>query len=55
MSAGHILVLDDDRGICETIGDVLEQRGYVVQVATHARAGLEIGRASCRERVWIPV
>ena len=46
MSAGHILVLDDDRGMCETIGDVLEQRGYVVQIATQAQAGLEIAATS---------
>jgi two-component system cell cycle sensor histidine kinase/response regulator CckA len=46
MSGGNILVLDDDRGMCETIGDVLEQRGHVVQIATRARAGLEIAAAS---------
>src|SRR5229473_4846426 len=50
MSAGHILVLDDDRGMCETIGDVLEQRGFVVQIATEARAGLEIAATSPIER-----
>ena len=40
--AGTILVLDDDPGMCETIGDVLEQHGYAVQIATTAQAGLEI-------------
>ena len=55
MSAGHILVLDDDRGMCETIGDVLEQRGYVVQVATHARAGLEIAATSPIEAAIVDI
>jgi two-component system cell cycle sensor histidine kinase/response regulator CckA len=55
MSAGHILVLDDDRGMCETIGDVLEQRGYVVQIATEARAGLEIAAASPIEAAIVDI
>ena len=55
MSAGHILVLDDDRGICETIGDVLEQRGYVVQIATQARAGLEIAATSPIEAAIVDI
>ncbi len=55
MSAGHILVLDDDRGICETIGDVLEQRGYVVQIATEARAGLEIAATSPIEAAIVDI
>ena len=55
MSAGHILVLDDDRGICETIGDVLEQRGYAVQIATHARAGLEIAATSPIEAAIVDI
>ena len=55
MSAGHILVLDDDRGMCETIGDVLEQRGYVVQVATEARAGLEIAATSPIEAAIVDI
>jgi len=55
MSAGHILVLDDDRGMCETIGDVLEQRGYVVQIATEARAGLEIAATSPIEAAIVDI
>ena len=55
MSAGHILVLDDDRGMCETIGDVLEQRGYVVQIATEARAGLEIAATSSIEAAIVDI
>jgi two-component system cell cycle sensor histidine kinase/response regulator CckA len=55
MSAGHILVLDDDRGRCATIGDVLEQRGYVVQIATEARAGLEIAATSPIEAAIVDI
>ena len=55
MSAGHILVLDDDRGMCETIGDVLEQQGYVVQIATEARAGLEIAATSPIEAAIVDI
>jgi len=45
MSPGRILVLDDDAGMCKTIGDVLEHLGYVIQIATRAKAGLEIAAA----------
>ena len=55
MSAGRILVLDDDRGMCETIGDVLEQQGYVVQIATRAEAGLEIAAASPIEAAIVDI
>jgi PAS domain S-box-containing protein len=37
-----ILVIDDDPGICQTIGEVLELRGHAVQTATQARAALEV-------------
>jgi PAS domain S-box-containing protein len=46
MSAAHILVLDDDRNMCDTIGDVLEHEGHVVQIATRASAGLGIAAGS---------
>ena len=45
MSPGRILVLDDDPGMCKTIGDVLEHLGYVIQIATRAKAGLAIAAA----------
>jgi len=32
-SAGNILVIDDDPGTCQTIGDILELHGYAVQTA----------------------
>jgi CheY-like chemotaxis protein len=41
-SPGKILVLDDDLGLCRTIGDVLEHRGHAVQIATQARVGLDL-------------
>lgn len=41
-SPGRILVLDDDLGMCRTIGDVLEHRGHAVQIATQARVGLDL-------------
>jgi len=40
-SAGSILIVDDDRGTCQTIGDILELRGYAVQTATAGRHALE--------------
>ena len=49
MRGGRILVLDDDRGMCETIGDVLRQQGHVVQIATRAEAGLELAAESLIE------
>ena len=45
-SPGTILVLGDDLGMCQTIGDVLEHRGYTVQIATASRAGLGLPRTS---------
>ena len=39
---GSVLVIDDDVGTCQTIGDVLEMRGHSVLTATRARSALEI-------------
>jgi PAS domain S-box-containing protein len=39
--ARRVLIVDDDPGMCETLRDVLEERGYRVTVAGHARAGLD--------------
>jgi signal transduction histidine kinase len=55
MRGGRILVLDDDRAMCETIGDVLEQQGHVVQIATRAEAGLEIAAASLIEAAIVDI
>jgi DNA-binding NtrC family response regulator len=37
-----ILIVDDDPGTLQSIGDVLERRGHAVQTATQARAALEL-------------
>jgi two-component system cell cycle sensor histidine kinase/response regulator CckA len=39
--AGRVLIVDDDPGMCETLRDVIEGRGYEVTVAGRARAGLD--------------
>ena len=36
-----ILIIDDDRGTCETLGDVLRAKGYAVETATLGREGLD--------------
>ncbi len=36
-----ILVIDDDPGTCQTIGDVLELRGHAIQIATRGQSALE--------------
>jgi PAS domain S-box-containing protein len=37
-----ILIVDDDPGTLQSIGDVLERRGHAVRTATQARAALEL-------------
>ncbi len=39
-SAGNILIVDDDPGTCQTIGDILEHRGYTVHTVTGGRQAL---------------
>ncbi|MFQ5903517.1 MAG: response regulator, partial [Candidatus Binatia bacterium] len=39
--AGHILVIDDDRGIRETLSDVLRLRDYTVETAGLGQEGLK--------------
>ena len=46
MNGGRILIVDDDPGMSETLGDVLERKGHVVQVAARGRAGLDIVAAN---------
>jgi two-component system cell cycle sensor histidine kinase/response regulator CckA len=55
MSGARILVLDDDPGMCETIGDVLERRGHVVQIATRARDGLDLAAANPIEAAIVDI
>jgi PAS domain S-box-containing protein len=38
---GRLLLIDDDWGTCETLGDVLRLRGHAVEVATRGREGLD--------------
>jgi len=48
----RVLIVDDDAGACETLGDVLETKGYVVRKACDGRAGLE---AVWRERIDVAI
>jgi PAS domain S-box-containing protein len=41
MTPGSILIIDDDQGTCETVGDILQLRGHQVSTAMRGRAGLE--------------
>ncbi len=46
MNGGRILIVDDDPGMSETLGDVLERKGHVVQRAARGRVGLDIVAAN---------
>jgi len=46
-----ILVVDDDPHLREVVCVALRQAGFAVEEAADGRAALEIGSASCRERV----
>src|SRR5438552_13022711 len=57
MPNGSILVIDDEAEIREGLELLLSSEGYAVASAETGESGLahleqEIGRASCRERVW---
>ncbi len=54
-AGGRILIVDDDPGMSETIGDVLERKGHVVQVAARGRAGLDIVAASSIEAAIVDI
>jgi CheY-like chemotaxis protein len=43
--AGHVLIVDDDHEIRETIADVLTDAGYEVDQAENGRAALDLLRA----------
>lgn len=45
MSGASILIIDDDVGICQMVGDFLGLKGYAVETATSGGAGLEKLRA----------
>jgi DNA-binding NtrC family response regulator len=40
----HILIIDDESGIREALGDLLESEGYKVSVAANGREGLKCFR-----------
>jgi len=42
----EILVIDDDRSVCEMIARTLEDRGYEVFTETHYKEGVERARDS---------
>jgi two-component system response regulator HydG len=45
MSAGRVLVVDDDRSLCETLAAALDKRGFTVEWRTDPAAALEcVGR-----------
>jgi PAS domain S-box-containing protein len=41
VTTAHVLVIDDDLGTCETIGDILQARGIQVHTTTRGRTALE--------------
>ena len=42
MSAGKILVVDDDQNICELLRLYIEKKGFEVRIANDGRKALEI-------------
>ncbi|MFQ5800185.1 MAG: response regulator [Candidatus Hydrothermarchaeales archaeon] len=40
-----ILIIDDDVGMCETLSDIFEEKGYIADVAHTGKEGLEKTRA----------
>ena len=55
----HLLVIEDERALCETIVRSLRRLAYSVDYCYDGEKALEllgeIGRASCRERVCLYV
>ena len=47
----RVLVVEDNPDLAFGLRNNLEIEGYEVDVAESGPGGLEIGRASCRERV----
>jgi DNA-binding response OmpR family regulator len=42
MSAGRVIVVDDDRSLCDTLGEALTKRGFAVECRTSPAAALEL-------------
>jgi len=55
MAGPEILVVDDDRGIRETLGDVLRDEGYRVELARDGGEALAVlrGRAAAPELILL--
>ena len=51
MAKEKVLIADDDQNICELLRLYLAKEGYDTVLAYDGEAAVEIGRASCRERV----
>jgi two-component system CheB/CheR fusion protein len=45
MSERHVLLVEDDKAVCESLRFLLEQWGYEVAVATDGLRGIEEARA----------
>src|SRR5262245_58606479 len=46
MSAGRVLVVDDDRSLCDTLADALGKRGFTVECRTSPAAAIELLRGA---------
>ena len=53
--AASILVVEDDPAVALALEVALKGEGYLPLLAATGDKGLEIGRASCRERVYVLV
>ncbi len=51
MSNGHVMVVDDDRDIRESLAEVLQDEGYSVTGAGNGREALDALEAGSRPRV----
>ena len=50
-STAKLLLVEDDDALRFIVKDNLEQNDYLVDIAENGQEAIEIGRASCRERV----
>jgi len=48
-----VMVVDDDTNICQTLRDVLEDKGYVVTLAQDGREAVNIARESPQDIVFV--
>ena len=55
MSAGRLLIIDDDRDLAESLAEYLQLDGYEVQVSFSGRSGCEAALAGSFDCVLIDV